>query len=80
MCNASGSVNDILGAIWVGVVCEIWKHMNNVIFKRGVADASELFAMVQVNVWSLISSKSCFGLFSFSSWCLDHLACMRLVS
>jgi len=76
MCNALGPVNDI----WGGVVSEILKHRNNVIGKRGVAGASEVFAMVQVNVWSWISSKSRFGLFSYFSWCLNPLACMRLVS
>jgi len=80
MCNASGLINDVWGAIWVGAVSEIWKHMNNVIFKRGVADASEVFAMVQVKVWSWIFSKSQFGSFSYSNLCLDPLACMKLVS
>jgi len=50
MSNVSCPVNDIWSAIWVGVVSEIWKHRNNVIFKRGVADASEVFVMVQVKV------------------------------
>jgi len=52
MCNASGLVNDICGAIWVEVVGEIWKYMNNVIFKMDIVNASEVFAMVQVKVWS----------------------------
>jgi len=35
MCNAPGQVIEFWGAIWVGVVSEIWNHRNNVIFNRG---------------------------------------------
>jgi len=65
LCNASGLVNDFWGAFWVGVVSEIWKQRNNVIFNRGNVDASEVFAMVQVKVWSWIYSKSRSRMFSF---------------
>jgi len=34
LCNASGLVNEFWGVIWVGVVSEIWKHRNNVIFNK----------------------------------------------
>jgi len=50
LCQTSDSVNDVWGAIWVSVVSEIWKHRNSVIFDRGVVDALEVFALVQVNV------------------------------
>jgi len=79
VCNVSCLVNDFWRAIWVGVVSEIWKHRNNVIFKKGKVDVSEVFAMIQVNVWSCIYSKTRGSLFSYSNWCLDLLACMRLV-
>jgi len=52
MSMSSDSVNDVWSTIWVGVVTEIWNHRNFIIFNRGVADASEVFALVQVNVWS----------------------------
>ena len=78
--NAIDSVNDIWGAIWIVVVSEIWKHMNNVILKGGVVDVLELFAIIQVNVWSRITSKSHSIFFSYSDWCIDHLVCMRLVT
>ena len=58
MCNASCLVNEFWEAIWVGVVSEIWKHRNNVIFNKGKADMSKVFTMVQVKVWSWIYSKS----------------------
>jgi len=45
-------VNDIWGAIWVGVVSGIWRHRNSVTFDRDMVDALEVFALVQVNVWS----------------------------
>jgi len=32
--------------------------MNNIIFKGGVVDVLEIFAMVQLKVWSWITSKS----------------------
>jgi len=47
---SSDSVNVLWSTIWVGVLTEIWNHMNFIIFKRGVANASEVFALVQVNV------------------------------
>jgi len=46
LCNASGLVNEFWGVIWVGVMSEIWKHKNNVIFNKGKADASEVITMV----------------------------------
>ena len=64
----------------LGVVNELWIHMNYVIFNRGVADASEMFALVQVNVWSWILVKSRSAWFSYSNWCLEPLVCMRMVS
>jgi len=73
------SVNDVWGAIWVSVVSEIWKHMNCVIFNRGVVDASEVFALVQMKVWSWLHAKSRYISFSYSDWVLNPLACMRLV-
>jgi len=57
-----------------------WIHKNSVIFNRGGADASEVFALVQVNVWSWISVKSRSTWFSYSNWCLEPLVCMRMVS
>jgi len=59
-------------------VSEIWKHRNNVIFNRGKADVSEVFVMIQVNVWSWIYSKSRFMMFSFSDWCLDPVTSIRM--
>jgi len=46
MCNASGQINEFWGVIWVGVVSEIWKHRNNVIFNREKVDVLEVFALV----------------------------------
>jgi len=76
---ASESVNDVWSAIWVGKVSEIWKHRNSVIFNRGVTDVSEVFASVQVKVWSWIFAKSTFAYFPYSSWVLNPLALMRLI-
>jgi len=47
---ASVSVNDVCGAIWVGIVSEIWKHRNSIVFNGGVADVLEVFASAQVKV------------------------------
>jgi len=47
-CQASTSEDVVWGTIWVGVVSEIWKHRNSVIFNRGVADAVEVFALVPI--------------------------------
>ncbi|XP_068497922.1 uncharacterized protein [Phaseolus vulgaris] len=50
MSQTSVSVNKVWGTIWVGIVSKIWKHRNSVIFNRGVADVSEVFASVQVKI------------------------------
>jgi len=76
---ASVSVNDVWGAIWVGIVSEIWKHRNSVVFNGGVTDVLEVFALTQVNVWSWISAKSREVYFSYPCWVLDPLACIRLI-
>jgi len=76
----SESVHIVWNTIWVGVVSEIWSHRNRIVFKRGVADASEVFALVQVKVWSWVSTNSRLASFSFSDWCLEPMECMRLVS
>ena len=70
----------VWNTIWVGVVSEIWSHRNHIIFKRGVAYASEVFALVQVKVWSWVSTNSRLVSFSYSDWCLEPMECMRLVS
>jgi len=53
--------------------------MNNVIFKGGVVGVLELFVLVQLKVWSWITSKSHSTYFSYSNWYLDPLVCMMLV-
>jgi len=45
-----------------------------------VADESEVFALVQVKVWSWVSAKVRFALFSYSDWCLEPVESMKLVS
>jgi len=70
----------VWNTIWVGVVSEIWSQRNRIIFKRGVADVFEVLALVQVKVWSWVSTNSRLVSFSFSNWCLEPMECMRLVS
>jgi len=79
MSQSSGLVKIVWSTIWVGVVSKIWNHRNLIIFKRGVTDVSEMFAMVQVKVWSWISTKSRPASFSYSDWCLEPSACMMIV-
>jgi len=79
MSQASVSVNEVWSTIWIGIVSEIWKHRNSVIFNRGVTDVSEVFASVQVKVWSWIYAKSHSAYFPYSSWVLNPLTCMRLI-
>ena len=78
-CQASTSEEVVWGTIWVGVVSEIWKHWNSVIFNRGVADAVKVFVLAQVNVWSWIYAKSSCDLFPYSNWVLNSLDCMRMI-
>ena len=79
MNTSSDLISEVWNTIWVGVVGEIWNHINSVIFNRGVTDASEVCTLMQAKVWSWISAKSSTTSVSFSSWCLEPLECMRLV-
>jgi len=65
--------------IWVDIVSEIWNHRNSVIFNSGVTNVSEVFASVQVKVWSWIHAKSRFAYFPYSGWILNSMACMKLI-
>ena len=38
--------------IWIAVVNEVWKHRNSAIFKGGVVNVLEVFALVQLKAWS----------------------------
>jgi len=72
---SSDSVNVVWNTIWVGMVSELWNHRNFIIFKRGVAEAFEVFVFVQVKVWSWISVKICFVCFPtligvWNLWCV----------
>jgi len=49
--------SDVWGAVWIAVVSELWKHRNNIIFNRGVADVSEVFVLIQLKIWSWVSVK-----------------------
>jgi len=44
--------------IWIGVVSEIWKHINNFVFKGDMVDVLELFTLVQLKVWFWVTSKA----------------------
>jgi len=79
MSQASVSIDDIWSTIWVDIVSEIWNLRNSVIFNSGVADMSEAFTSVQVKVWYWIHAKSRSAYFSYSSWVLNPMACMRLI-
>jgi len=37
--------------IWIVVVSEIWSLRNKIIFKEGVVDVSEVFALIQLKAW-----------------------------
>jgi len=54
MCNATDSVNDVWEAVWITVVSEILKHMNNIFFKEGVVDVLELFVIVSLILTSVL--------------------------
>jgi len=60
------SNNLIMGNLWIVLVTEIWRHMNNCLFKGGVVDHTEVFSLTQIKVWSWISSKILSANFSFS--------------
>jgi len=79
MNTSSDSINDVYRTIWVGVVGEIWIHRNSIIFNRGVVYTSEVCTLMQTNVWSWMSVKSCSASILFSSWCLEPLECMQLI-
>jgi len=80
MYNVPASVNEVWGVIWIAIVNEVWKHRNMVIFKGGVVNVLEVFALVQLKVWSWVTSKSHSTIFSFSDWCFNLLVCMKMIS
>jgi len=45
-------VNEVWKVIWIAVINEIWKHRNKVIFKGGVVDVLEVFALIQLKTWT----------------------------
>jgi len=58
-------VDEVWGGIWIAVVNEVWRHRNRVIFKGGVIDVMEAFALVHLKIWSWVSSKSQSAFFPF---------------
>jgi len=79
MITSSDLINEVWNTIWVGVVGEIWNHINSIIFNRGVTDMSKVCILMQAKVWSWISAKSRTTSVFFSSWYLEPLKCMCLV-
>ena len=59
--------NRILGCVWITFVDKVWKHMNKNIFKNGRIDQIDIFTMVQLKVWSWVTSKVRLASFSYSS-------------
>jgi len=79
MNNALISMDKVWGGIWIAVVNEVSRHKNRVIFKGGVIDVLEAFALVQLKTSSWVSSKSQSAFFSFSDWCIDPIVCIRMI-
>jgi len=68
--------NLIMDNIWIAVVSENWRHMNNHLFKGGVIDHSEIFSLAQLKFWPWISSKLPYGVFPLFDRCLKSHVCM----
>ena len=51
LCNAFEFINAVWMTIWIVVVSEIWSLRNKIIFKEGVVDVSEVFALIQLKAW-----------------------------
>jgi len=76
MSGATKSVNQVWG-VWIAVVEELWKHRNMKVFRSGMIDPIEIFAMSQLKAWSWVVSKARDICFSFSVWSLEPMICMR---
>jgi len=50
MNNAPISVNEVLRVIWIAVINEVWNYKNKVIFKEGIIDVLEAFALIQLKI------------------------------
>jgi len=77
--NAPVQVNVVCGNVWIAIVNEIWKHRNNHIFRSGVIDHSEMFTLVQLKVWSWVTSKFFSARFTYSEWCIYPVAFMFFI-
>jgi len=67
------------GSIWMTVVGKIWKHRNKSIFRNNRIDHVEVFTVMQLKVWSWITSMVVVASFSYSDWCVDPLVCMKSI-
>jgi len=76
MVNVSVQVNVVWSSVWVAIVSEIWKYSNKHIFQGEVIDLSKVFTLAQLMVWFWITSKIVSTSFSYSEWCMDHVAGM----
>ena len=79
MTKESGVVNQVWLCGWIEIIGELWKQINKKIFKNGRIDHIEIFMMVQLKVWSWVTSKVRLASFSYSDWCLKPLVCMRSI-
>jgi len=66
--------------VWKGmslaIVWEIWKHRNKIVFRNGIVDDVEIFAMAQVSTlqWTKTGRQKVH--YSFSDWCLNPRECL----
>jgi len=50
LCNVPGYVNAAWGSIWVAIIGEIWRHMNNHILKDVAIDHSKIFSLLNLRL------------------------------
>jgi len=63
--------------MWIVVIGKIWKQRNLIIFKNGRVNGLEIFTLVQLKVWSWLTSRVNGVSFTYVQWCLDPLACLK---
>jgi len=76
---ATQEINRFWRCVWIAVVREIWKQRNQVIFKEGRADISEIFTLAQLKAWTWLTNKENLAEFTYAHWCINPTECLKSI-
>ena len=65
--------NQVWRGIWAVVIRCIWEQRNSIIFKQKIADAEEIFLVVQLRSWLWLKHRAGPFNYAFSDWHLNPI-------